>query len=125
VAERVEVAFPPAWTPHGSFEKPPKESAVTELWDDDGKCRGALFALRFDGVRMLSLSWEGGGARFARITRENDWALEESFKAEPPSDLTAAVDRAWNNALALLIAAAQQARRATGANSSSITRGAN
>lgn len=115
MSERVEVAFPAAWTPAGSFDKPPKESHVTELWDDDGKCRGALFALRFNGVRMLSLSWEGGDAWFARITRENDWALEESFAADPPADLVGPVRRTWTDAIALLAAAAQQARRATGA----------
>lgn len=114
--ERVELSFPPEWTPDGPpFNKPPRESHVTELWDDEGKCRGALFALRFNGVRMLSLSWGGDkrGARFARITRENDWAIEERPEGELPDDLKGPVDRAWRNALALLAAAAKQARAAT------------
>lgn len=111
--ERIEISYPPEWTNHPRFDRPPRESQVTELWDDEGKCRGALFALRFDGVRMISLSWEGAGARFARITRESDWALEEHFRDDPPPHLVGAVDRAWRDALALLSAAAQQARRST------------
>jgi hypothetical protein len=71
--ERVEISFPPEWTPDGPpFNRPPKEHAVTEFWDDEGMCRGALFGLRFDGVRMISLSWGTEGGRFARITRESN-----------------------------------------------------
>ena len=116
MSERVELSFPPEWTPAGGpTDQPPRESAVTELWDDEGKCRGALFGLRFNGLRMLSLSWGGSerGARFARITRENDWALEERFEGVLPDDLKGPVENTWRDALALLATAAQQARRAT------------
>lgn len=114
--ERVELSFPPEWTPAGGpFDKPPRESEVTELWDDEGKCRGALFGLRFNGVRVLSLSWGGEvrGARFARITRENGWSIEERFEGDLPDDLKGPVEQAWRDALTLLAAAAKQARLAT------------
>ncbi|HVQ60353.1 MAG TPA: hypothetical protein VMS60_15745 [Solirubrobacterales bacterium] len=110
-----ELTFPPEWTRSPVFEKPPRESAVEELRDEDGKCRGAIFGLRFDGCRLFLVSWgPQGGARFARITRDTDWALEERFEGDPSDELKETVDRAWRDGLALLAAAAQAARRAGG-----------
>ena len=110
MGDRVEVAFPPEWTPAGPpFDAPPLESAVTELWNDAGACCGALFALRFDGVRLCSLSWPGG-ARFARTRAATSWATEERYQGKVPPDLKGSIDRAWRNALGLLAAAAKQSR---------------
>lgn len=56
------------------------------------------------------VAW-AGGARFATVRPENDWAIEEHLDADPPEHLKTGVEWAWAMVVGAMVEANKLARR--------------
>jgi hypothetical protein len=74
-----------------------------------------------DDTLALALTFPGG-VRFARISPDTDWALEERWEGEMPDAIRADLEDVWQTTITL-VAAENKARREAPANPSSTTRG--
>lgn len=62
-----------------------------------------------DDALVLALTYPGG-ARFARISPETNWALEERKEGATPPEIAAEMDEVWRDTLALFAARTKELR---------------
>jgi hypothetical protein len=76
-----------------------------------GKC--VLFIDTFEDCTLAICLTYPGGARFARVSPDTNWALEERVEASPPEPIAREMDEVWRETLGLFAARIKELRKDT------------